>query len=162
MEEVQLVATAKNGREYKARGLSVEVLCPYKRLRIKLRGYLRKNDSPNDLVFVRSRMIWLSTSNVFDSKCDHDSQFIEKEILERNCNLNQHAGNISVNFEDCLEQMGQFKGTIQFENEKQEEIFLWGSKRKRFNKKNELSSDMSIKRLIGYSKVITRSFTILY
>ncbi len=142
MNELNLISYDRNKREYKAPGISLEILNPFRRLRIKFRGYLHKNGS-NELVFVKLRMLWISISNVFDLQCDHNQQFIAQEIKD---------SNKEIKFEDRFEQFGQMKGTIQFENDSEEKVFLWGNKSKRYS--DQINRE--IHRFFGYSKVFLK------
>lgn len=135
----------KSKREYKAHGISLEVLSPFRRLRIKFRGFLTKNNS-NELVFVKIRLLWIAISNVFDFESDNKKEFIEEE-LKKNSITKSFS---EIKFENRFEQLGQMKGTVQIEDQNEENLFLWGSKSKKFNEHNQ---KRRIKRLFGYSKV---------
>ncbi len=145
MNEQNLVPYDRNKLEYKAPGISLQILNPFRRLRIKFRGYLRKNDL-NELVFVKFRLLWIAISNVFDLQCDHNQQFIAQEISNF-CQSNTQISNIK--HEDRFEQFGQMKAIIQFNNEPQEKVFLWGNKSKKYYE----DCDRQVDRLFGYSKV---------
>ncbi|CAG2180128.1 unnamed protein product, partial [Oppiella nova] len=56
LEEDSDVEYRKN--EYRVCGLGVEIMSPFRRKRIKFRGYLTKND--NELVYVKFRFLWYS------------------------------------------------------------------------------------------------------
>ncbi len=66
-------------KEYTIAGLKIEVLSPFRKLRIKFRGYLRNKDK-NELIFTRFRLFWSPLSNIFDFQNDFDHQFIAKEF----------------------------------------------------------------------------------
>ena len=143
LNELNLVPFDKNKCEYKAPGISLEILNPFRRLRIKFRGYLHKNGS-NELVFVKFRILWIAVSNVFDLECDHNKQFIAQEMKNSKINISK------VKFENRFEQFGQMKGMIQFDKEPEQKLFLWGNK----SKKYVGECDEKFYRLFGYSKVI--------
>jgi len=142
MNEINLIPYDKNKREYKGPEISLEILNPFRRLRIKFRGYLRKTGS-DELVCVKFRLLWIAISNVFDLQCDHNQQFIREEILKNSNSQNE------IEFEDRFEQFGQMKGTIQFNNCPEENVFMWGNKSKKYVDE----SNRKIDRLFGYSKV---------
>jgi hypothetical protein len=142
MNEQNLVPYDRNIREYKAPGISLEILNPFRRLRIRFRGYLHKNDS-NELVFVKFRLLWIAISNVFDLQCDHNQEFITQEISQSNTEVS------NIKHEDRFEQFGQMKGTIQLNNKPEEKVFLWANKSKKYDE----DCDRKVQRLFGYSKV---------
>ena len=144
MNEQNLVSFDKNKRQYKAPGISLEVLNPFRRLRIKFRGYLTKKGT-NELVFVKIRLLWIAISNVFDFECHHNKNFIEQEWQNSKIKKSKH-----IAFENRFEQLGQMKGTIQFDDQNEEKLFLWGNKSKKYEQKNICRK---VFRLFGYSKV---------
>ena len=145
MVEQNLVPYDKHKREYKAPGISLEILSPFRRLRIKFRGYVTKRGS-NKLVFLKMRLLWIAMSNVFDFECDHKREFIESE-LKSNSKMKSMD---EIKFENRFEQMGQMKGTFQADDCDEEKLFLWGNKSKKYEEEN---SRRKIYRLFGYSKV---------
>ncbi|CAG2105185.1 unnamed protein product [Medioppia subpectinata] len=126
MNEQNLVPYDKHKREYKAPGISLEVLNPFRRLRIKFRGYLTKSGS-NEVVFVKMRLLWIAISNVFDFECDHNKDFIECDLK----NNSKFKSMDEIKFENRFEQMGQMKGTFQVDHQNEEKLFLWGNKSKK-------------------------------
>ncbi|CAG2162538.1 unnamed protein product [Oppiella nova] len=124
MVEQNLVPYDKHKREYKAPGISLEILNPFRRLRIKFRGYVTKRGS-NKLVFLKMRLLWIAMSNVFDFECDHKREFIESE-LKSNSKLKSLD---EIKFENRFEQMGQMKGTFQADDRDEEKLkdgyFIW-------------------------------------
>ncbi len=89
-------------REYKIAGLTLEVLCPFRKLRIKVRGYLRRKDT-NQLIYTRFRLFWCPLSNVFDFQNDFDDQFIAKEFSSLGEKLLCHLLIISNNLSHIKE-----------------------------------------------------------
>ncbi|CAG2105187.1 unnamed protein product [Medioppia subpectinata] len=144
MNEQNLVPYDKHKREYKAPGISLEVLNPFRRLRIKFRGYLTKSGS-NEVVFVKMRLLWIAISNVFDFECDHNKDFIECDLK----NNSKFKSMDEIKFENRFEQMGQMKGTFQVDHQNEEKLFLWGNKSKKYTEEN---NGRKISRLFGYSK----------
>ncbi len=130
-----------NQNEYKVCGLGFQIMCPFRRNRLKFRGYLKKNN--NELVYVQIRFLWLALSKVFDFTHDFDPYFMAKEIAR-----SQHSADPS--FEDRFEQFGQMKGTFQVEREPQKVIYLWGSKSKKYLPKESLNR--KIIRICGVDK----------
>ena len=143
LNQINLVSYDSTKREYKAPGISLEVLNPFRGLRIKFRGYLNKKGT-NELVFVKMRILWFAISNIFDFQCDHNKEFIEKQLNTKSSKLEE------IKFENRFEQLGQMKGTVQFEGQEEEELFLWGNKSKKYEEPDE---NRKIDRLFGYSKV---------
>ncbi len=84
-------------RKYKIAGLTLEVLCPFRKLRIKVRGYLRRKDT-NELIYTRFHLFWSPLSNVFDFQNDFDDQFIAKELSSLGNKLLSHLLIICNNF----------------------------------------------------------------
>ncbi len=140
-----------NDREYKACGLGFEIMCPFRRNRLKFRGYLLKNN--RELVFVRIRFLWLGLSRVYDFTTDFDDYSMAKELA-----LSKGSGD--PNFEDRIEQFGQMKGTFIVENEKPKVVYLWGSKSKKYLPKESLKRKFI--RICGYSKKGLNLFLIYY
>jgi len=130
-----------NQREYKVCGLGFEILSPFRRNRIKFRGYLLKNET--ELVYVQIRFMWLALSKVYDFTSDFDDYFMAKELA-----LSQQSGDLQ--FENRFEQFGQIKGTFKVEKEPQKQIYLWGSKSKKYLPK--VSADTKIIRICGFNK----------
>ena len=150
MNQQNLMPFDKTKREYKAPGIALEVLSPFRRMRIKFRGFLTKNDS-KELTFVKIRLLWIAISNVFDFESDHKKEFIEKE-LKKNSSSKSFS---DIKFENRYEQLGQMKGTVQIEDQNDDNLFLWGSKSKKFDESNR---NRKITRLFGYSKVSIDQF----
>src|SRR5437764_6335005 len=57
-----------------------------------------------------------------------------------------------VEFQTRYEQFGQLKGTVQFESEPSEEIFLWGARCKTHLPKVEPKIKRKIIRVMGFTK----------
>ncbi|RWS16195.1 Cleft lip and palate transmembrane protein 1-like protein [Dinothrombium tinctorium] len=123
-EEYLLPAPDVNSKEYKIGALSWEVLNPFRRLRLKFRGYLKREED-NELVYVRFRLHWFSNTNVYDHKCSFEPLFAAQQFAKNGC--------ATIEFEDRLEQFGQIKGTLNIENEQEKQIFLWGARSKTLN-----------------------------
>jgi hypothetical protein len=141
----------KSSNGYRFAGLYIQVLHPFRKWRIKFCGYLKINNSNDQLKFVRIRLLWTSVSNLYDFYTDGNLSFLAKQLTQIN------SRNISVDdlYEDRYSQCGQFKGIIQIENNNEQEIYLWGSRSKQViqsdtNSKNEV---IDTTRLMGYSKV---------
>ena len=145
MREQNLMPFDKTKREYKAPGVSLEILSPFRRLRIKFRGFLTKKGT-NDLVFVKMRVLWIATSSVLDFECDHNPVFIENQTKKSSKSVKFEE----IKFENRFEQLGQMKGTVQFEAQNEEKLFLWGNQSKKFE---EVGENREIHRFFGYSKV---------
>ncbi|CAG2177215.1 unnamed protein product, partial [Oppiella nova] len=118
LEEVSEVEYRKN--EYRICGLGVEIMSPFRRKRIKFRGYLKKNN--NELVYVRFRFLWYAVSRVYDFTHDFDDHFMAKELL-----LSPKSRGSSDRFEDRFEQFGQMKGNFKEEMEEERQLYFWGS-----------------------------------
>ncbi|RWS27704.1 uncharacterized protein B4U80_12851 [Leptotrombidium deliense] len=121
--------------EYKCGPLSIEILSPFRKLRIKFRGYL-KNENTGEFNFAQLRLHWYSLSNVFDHKCSFDSNYIAKQLVKNNSK--------TIEVEDRIEQFGNIKGTVKIESESEKQIFLWG-----LRSKNICDKGLRASRLIG-------------
>ena len=129
-------------REYKTSGLTVEVLSPFRKKRIRFRGYLTKNGK--QLVYVRFRFIWTSFSRVHDFTTDFDNTFMAKELIKsKNSSTEQLC-------EDRLSQFGHMKGTFDEESLPQKELFFWGAISKKYLEEKPI--DRKIVRIVGYTK----------
>jgi len=146
LDEEEIVSIPKDRavNEYKMAGVAVEVLCPFRRLRIKVRAYFRRKDT-NQLVFAKFRFFWTSISNTFDFENDFSDQFIAKELSSSTNNKNT-----SIQFEDRFEQFGQMKGDVQFESLPHKEVYLWGSKAKQYL--TQTNNTLKSTRIYGFSK----------
>ena len=131
--------------EYRVCGLGLEILSPFRRKRIKFRGYLLKNDK--QLVYVRIRFLLLPFSRVYDFTHDFDDYFMAKELTFSPNTQNEHQ------FEDRIEQFCQMKGTFKEENESERVLYFWGSNSKKFlmNTTNR-RFERNIIRICGYTK----------
>ncbi|RWS04540.1 Cleft lip and palate transmembrane protein 1-like protein, partial [Dinothrombium tinctorium] len=130
-EEYLLPVSDLKSKEYKIGSLFLEVLNPFRRFRLKFRGYLREEKS-DELVYVRFRLHWFSNTSVYDHKCSFETLFAAQQFAKNGCK--------SFEFENRLEQFGQIKGTVNIESEPQKQILLWGARSKTFNSKNVNSS----------------------
>lgn len=146
-EELVSVSTDSPLIEYKFAGISVEVLSPFRKLRIKVRGYLRRKDT-NDLIFAKFRLFLTSISNIFDFENDFCDEFIAKELSSLTNGSKPKDTNIE--FEDRFEQFSQIKGNIKFENLPEKELYLWGSKSKQYL--TEPNTNVKSIRIYGFSK----------
>lgn len=128
-------------REYKACGLIVEVLSPFRKKRIRFRGYLTKNG--NELVYVKFRFLWNSFSRVHDLTTDFSKTFMAKELIR--------ANNLSTEqlCEDRLSQFGHFKGTFDEEDLPQRELFFWGAINKKYLEEKPI--ERRITRIVGFT-----------
>ena len=129
LEENSEVVYRRN--EYRVCGLGVEIMSPFRRKRIKFRGYLTKNN--NELVYVRFRFLWYSVSRVYDFTHDFDDHFMAKELL-----LSPKSRESSDRFEDRFEQFGQMKGNFKEEMEEERQLYFWGSVSKKYLPVNQL------------------------
>ncbi|XP_054166950.1 uncharacterized phosphotransferase YvkC-like [Oppia nitens] len=147
LDETQEVEYRKG--EYRVSGLGLEIQVPFKRKRIKFRGYLLKNNK--ELVYIQFRFLWYACSRVYDFTSDFDDYFMAKELTLLSSKLPK-----SVNqFEDRFEQFGQIKGT--FREEKQLEsnnLYFWGTISKKYlmSKTKDESFNRHIIRVNGYTK----------
>ncbi|RWS27701.1 putative phosphoenolpyruvate synthase-like protein [Leptotrombidium deliense] len=116
--------------EYRTGALSIEILSPFRRMRLHFRGIL-KNEETGETVFVHFRFHWYALSNVFDHKCSFNSNFIAQQLIDNKSK--------ETKVENRFEQFGNIKGTLKFGKGKEEQIFLWGWRSKSFCKK-ELSA----------------------
>ena len=116
-------------------------MSPFRRNRIKFRGYLWKNNK--ELVYVRIRFLCLGLSKVYDYENDFDNNFMAKELTSSQQKL-------EMKFENRFEQFCQIKGTFQVENESQKIISIWGSKSKKYLPKD--TQNRRIFRICGYNK----------
>ena len=129
-------------REYRVCGLGLEIESPFRRKRIKFRGYLKKNNK--ELVYIQFRFLWFAVSKVYDFTHDFDDYFIAKELSK--CQKLENSNQ----FEDRFEQFGQMKGTFKEESDPQKELYFWGSISKKY-----LSSEPIERRIIricGFNK----------
>jgi hypothetical protein len=138
LEEETSVKYTQN--EYKLCGFGFEIMFPFRRNRLKFRGYLRKNGE--QLVYTRIRLLWLAISRVYDFNNDFDDGFLAKELAKQS-NVKD------IYTENRFEQFGQMKGTFQIEKSEPKIIYLWGSKCKSY-----LTSidNQKFVRIFGYSK----------
>ena len=119
--ELLTIDSNKKLRQYKLAGLTIQILNPYRKLRIRFRGLLKRRDT-NQLVYSRFVLFWSALTNLFDLQNDFNNQYIAKELSS--------LGISEFKAEDRHEQWGQVSGTVQFECETTKEVFLWGNKSK--------------------------------
>ncbi|CAG2109509.1 unnamed protein product [Medioppia subpectinata] len=117
------IETIGDIKQYRIVGLSVEVLAPFRKLRIKFRGYLRNRET-NELIFSRFSLFWCPLSNVFDFQNDFDRKYIAKELSS--------LGIKQLIEEERHEQWGQLVGSVQFDTQLSKQLFLWGNKSKQY------------------------------
>ena len=138
----------KQNNYYQFAGLSIEVIEPFRTIRIKFRGYL-KNSNNNKLIFTRIRMLWAANSKVYDFQNDFNLSFLSNELSS---NESSKITKYHI-LKDRYAQSGHMRGIIQFESEPEKEIYLWGCRNKEII--GERSNDeIRLTRLMGYSKVI--------
>lgn len=142
VKETGILYNSSKRENYQFSGLLLEVLEPFQRWRIKFNGYLR--DKNNQFIFVRMRLFWNSNSEVFDFKANCDSTYLAKQLSHSNIG-------IDVIFEDRYVGCGQLEGIIQLNNEKEQEIYLWGSRSKTISSQKNKEFDKEI--IMGYSEV---------
>ena len=128
-------------REYKVSGLGIEILSPFRRKRIRFRGYLTKNGK--QLVYVKFRFLWIGLSRVYDSTHDYNDHFMAKEWTKAKGGLPEPP------FEDRIEQFGQMKGTFEEDNH-QRHLYFWGSISKKYLSTKPVKR--RIIRILGYTK----------
>jgi hypothetical protein len=143
-EELVTIPSDRSVNEYKIAGIAVEVLNPFRKLRIKVRAYLKRKDT-NELIFAKFRLFWTSISNIFDFENDFCDEFIAKELSSAT-----NSTNTGIQFEDRFEQLGQIKGDLQFENLSHKELYLWGFKAKQYL--NQTNNNLKSTRIYGFSK----------
>ena len=117
------IESNKSLKQYRVGGLNVQVISPFRKLRVRFRGILRRKDT-NELLFSRFNFFWSPLSNIFDFQNDFDNYYLAKELSAQ--------GIDQIITEDRYEQWGQLYGTVQFENESSREVFLWGNKSKQY------------------------------
>ncbi len=147
-EELVTIPSDRSVNEYKIAGIGVEVLNPFRKLRIKVRAYLRRKDT-NELIFAKFRLFWTSISNIFDFENDFCDEFIAKELSSATDSTNTGI-QFEDQFEDRFEQLGQIKGDIQFENLSHKELYLWGFKAKQHL--SQTNTNLKSTRIYGFSK----------
>ncbi|CAG2162914.1 unnamed protein product [Oppiella nova] len=123
--------------EYRMGGLGLEINTPFRRKRIKFRGYLSKND--NQLVYVRFRFLWYAVSRVYDFTHDFDDHFMAKEMA-----LSPKSDTSDNRFEDRFEQFGQIKGTFGEELTNERELYFWGSMSKKVDLSGGKGSSLAV------------------
>lgn len=141
-ELIESTLSSLKSNKYRVGGLNVEIISPLRLIRLQFRGYL-KNLKTGEACFVKFRLLWQTTSEVFDFRYDFDDTFMANE-------LTQNDPSKAVDFENRFAQFGQIKGTIQIEKETEKEIYLWGSRQKHWLMQD---GDLISKTLYGYSKV---------
>ncbi|CAG2113475.1 unnamed protein product, partial [Medioppia subpectinata] len=119
--------------EYRVCGLGLEIMSPFRRKRIKFRGYLTKNDK--DLVYMRFRFLWYSISRVADFTYDFNDHFMAKEMMRSKNRDNE----IVDQLEDRFEQFGQMKGNFKEDMEEEKQLYFWGSISKNGGKGSSLA-----------------------
>jgi len=92
------------------------------------------------------RLLWVSNSEVFDFKSNCDTNYLAKQLSRSNVGIDRV-------FEDRYVGCGQLKGIIQLENEKEEEIYLWGSRSKSINSNENHNEDSEKCVIMAYSEV---------
>lgn len=158
-ELTESTLSSLNSSKYSVGGLNVELISPLRCIRLQFRGYL-KNVKSNQSNFIKFRLLWQASSEVFDYRLDSDETFFVNELCKHKNSQNgkQISAGKVIDFEDRFEQFGQIKGTIQIENETEREIYLWGSRKKHWF---EEDSGLVSRTLHGYSKVGLLSYKIL-
>jgi len=73
------IKSNKNLKQYKISGITIQVLCPFRKLRIKVRAYLKRKDT-KQLIYSKFGLFWSSLSNIFDFENDFDDQLIVKQL----------------------------------------------------------------------------------
>ena len=129
-------------KEYRVSGLTIEIVSPFRKKRIRFRGYLTKNDK--QLVYVKFRFLWSSSSRVYDFTHDFDDYYMAKEFTKCQQRYYGHY------FEDRFEQFGQFKGTFTQEDRPERVLFFWGSISKKYLESKPINR--RVIRIIGYNK----------
>lgn len=119
----------------------MQILSPFRVLRLTFRGYLRRKES-GQLKFAKLRFFWQPLSNVCDLKRDYDDVYLARQLARQGIS-------IPVKLEDRFEQFGQLRGTVEFDEEPLREVYLWGQKCKKYPNGN---SGRRIIRLFGYDK----------
>lgn len=123
-------------------GLAIEILSPFRRKRIRFRGYLTKNG--DQLVYIKFRFLWIGSSRVYDFTHDFDDTFMTKECVK------SKNGLIEPSFEDRIEQFGQMKGTFEEDNNSQKVLYFWGAISKKYL--STVPVNRRIIRIVGYNK----------
>lgn len=154
-ELIESTYTPLHSSKYSVGGLNVEIISPLRCIRLQFRGYLK--NQIGETCFMKFRLLWQTSSEVFDYRLDFDDVFMGNELCSQRNSQNVDKGLIKqlsvgkiIDFENRFEQYGQIKGTIQIESEAEKEIYLWGSRRKHFSSED---SDLVSRTLYGYSKV---------
>ena len=110
-------------KQYRIAGLTIQVLSPFRKLRIRVRGLLKRRDT-NELIYSKFWFFWSPLSNVFDFQNDFDTKYIAKELSA--------LGVKDFKTEDRHEQWGQLHGTVQIGDDSSKQVFLWGNKSKQY------------------------------
>lgn len=146
---------------YRIKGLSVQVVAPFRKSRIIFRGLIsRKRLSDGDVedVFLRLRLFWNPLTKVYDSLSDYNDDFMARELA-----TGRHARkrNFDAIYEDYYEQYSQLKGTLQVESRTVEEVFLWGGRSKSSRQIDGARNTTAI-RLLAFSKVLQLLFAVSF
>lgn len=157
-EAQKLISNSDDNYKYKTNEFSLEILNPFRLIRISFRGFLTKkvqnsnsnikDDSSPNIKFAKIRLFWYNVSDVFDSKKDIDLAAISKQFARDG---NTSIGEVNnIEFEDTYYQDGQLKGTVEIDGQSEEDIFLWGSRVKKFIAQDD---NKIYSRTFGYSLV---------
>lgn len=157
MEETNQARDNRNAgdrlHEYKLPGVSLEVISPFRHLRLKVRGYLR-NQGTNEVVFAKMRFIWCPVSNVFDYRSDFDAKQL---AISMKRGLSKFTTQIPE-IENRYEQYGQLKGEVTILGAddrviEDEERFFWGHRAKTIHEPQNSSKDVTPIDLIETTRI---------
>ncbi|XP_054152656.1 prodigiosin synthesizing transferase PigC-like [Oppia nitens] len=125
---------------YRIAGLTIEVLEPFRKLRIKYRGYLRRKcsteevDEQSPLVYTKLTLFWSSLTNVYDFVGCYDTGYLAKQLS--GSGVRQPMDNTNID-EFRHEQCGHMTGSVQFDEtiasaDNTRQLSLWGTKLKHY------------------------------
>ncbi|XP_064460577.1 rifampicin phosphotransferase-like isoform X2 [Ornithodoros turicata] len=123
-----------SGKEgFAAKGLRIECLAPMRQWRIAFNGLVRSpssDDSSTSSLHVRLNFLWKASSHVVDiqTNASHDS-ILDGCLVE---SLRQTISNCERAYQlvDGYEQRGHLMGTVALGDEKESEMYLWGTRQR--------------------------------
>ncbi|XP_067130556.1 rifampicin phosphotransferase-like isoform X2 [Centruroides vittatus] len=136
-------------RDFSGGGLEIKCLSPFRRWRISYNGLLRDIDDPNDCgKHVKFSFVWMPVSAVTDLQTNYSSYLLAESVLKS-------GWKIFANFNSVLEQLnsydhwGESIGTVIIDNDPEQELYLWGIRRRSRNTHNCKDTSYGVK-FYGY------------
>ncbi|XP_064460575.1 uncharacterized protein LOC135370705 isoform X2 [Ornithodoros turicata] len=123
-----------SGKEgFAAKGLRIECLAPMRQWRIAFNGLMRSppsDDSSTSSLHVRLNLLWKASSHVVDIQANASHESILEGCLVES--LGQTISNCERAYQliDGYEQRGQLMGTVALGDEKEVEMYLWGTRQR--------------------------------